>query len=191
MRTIADLEVGGGRVLVRAGLNVPLDDRPVADDARTLAALPTIDELRGRGVAIVFASHLGRPRGAHPSLSLRSWPSDCRSSPTRPWRSLRPSLATRCVAWPARLRRGREPAARESGPRRARISTLESKTTLTGRYRCERCARRYSRTKRVATASASSSSKPSPASACRASRAALEASRPPPRYAYTRARRPR
>src|SRR5579875_1912179 len=73
--TIDDLPVENRRVLVRADLNVPLagdlDGRPVvADDARLLAALPTIQELRGRGAAVILVSHLGRPHGPDATLSL-------------------------------------------------------------------------------------------------------------------------
>jgi phosphoglycerate kinase len=71
LRTIDDLDVAGRRVLLRADLNVPLADGRVADDARIVAALPTIEELRGRGAAIVLVSHLGRPHGVDPALSLR------------------------------------------------------------------------------------------------------------------------
>ena len=71
LRTIDDLDLGGWRVLLRADLNVPLKDGRVADDARILASLPTIEELRHRGCAIVLVSHLGRPHGVDAALSLR------------------------------------------------------------------------------------------------------------------------
>jgi phosphoglycerate kinase len=68
MRSIDDLDVAGRRVLVRADLNVPLGEGPagapvVADDTRIVAALATIEELRGRGARLVLVSHLGRPKG--------------------------------------------------------------------------------------------------------------------------------
>jgi phosphoglycerate kinase len=68
--SVRDAEVEGRRVLLRSDLNVPLDHGEVTDDTRIRASLPTIELLRDRGASIVLVSHLDRPKGPDPSLSM-------------------------------------------------------------------------------------------------------------------------
>ncbi|HSJ45276.1 MAG TPA: phosphoglycerate kinase [Euzebyales bacterium] len=61
--TLDGLDAAGRRVLVRADLNVPLENGRVTDDLRLEASLPTIHTLRDAGARVVLMSHLGRPKG--------------------------------------------------------------------------------------------------------------------------------
>lgn len=69
--TLDDLTVSGKRVLVRADLNVPMQDGAVADATRIERLAPTIAELRRKGAKVIVLSHFGRPKGTRdPSMSL-------------------------------------------------------------------------------------------------------------------------
>ncbi len=68
--TLDDVEVDGLKILVRADLNVPIDEGRVGDDFRIKAVLPTLERLVASGGDVTVCSHLGRPKGPDPAFSL-------------------------------------------------------------------------------------------------------------------------
>jgi phosphoglycerate kinase len=62
-KRMADLELRGKRVFIRADLNVPQDEAGnITDDTRIRASLPGIRLALDKGAAVMVTSHLGRPQ---------------------------------------------------------------------------------------------------------------------------------
>lgn len=61
--TLDNLDVAGRRVLVRADLNVPMQDGRITDATRIERLVPTIRELADKGAKVIVLSHFGRPKG--------------------------------------------------------------------------------------------------------------------------------
>src|SRR5919108_5161568 len=61
VRRMAEVDLRGKRVFIRADLNVPLEDGRITDDTRIRASVPGIKLALERGAAVMVTSHLGRP----------------------------------------------------------------------------------------------------------------------------------
>lgn len=70
-QTVRDVDVRGKRVFVRVDFNLPQDaSGQISDDSRMREALPTLHYLFERQAKVILCSHLGRPKGVDPKLSL-------------------------------------------------------------------------------------------------------------------------
>lgn len=70
-RTVRDIDVEGKKVLVRCDFNVPLDGQEITDDRRITESIPTLHYLLEHSASLILMSHLGRPKGPSPELSLK------------------------------------------------------------------------------------------------------------------------
>ena len=72
VKRMADLDLGGRRVLIREDLNAPIKDGRVVSDKRLRAAVPTLELALSSGARVMVLSHLGRPKEGQfdPAYSL-------------------------------------------------------------------------------------------------------------------------
>ena len=65
-------DLTGKVALTRVDFNVPMADGKITDDTRLVAAVETVNALRGAGAKVALLSHFGRPKGTRdPSMSLK------------------------------------------------------------------------------------------------------------------------
>jgi phosphoglycerate kinase len=62
-KTIEGMDFAGKRVLLRADLNVPVQDGKVTDATRIERVVPTIRQIIKQGGKAILISHFGRPKG--------------------------------------------------------------------------------------------------------------------------------
>ncbi len=72
MLHFSDLNVTDQTVLIREDFNVPMQNGHISNEARLVAALPTLKMAIEKGAKVIVLSHLGRPEEGHfdPQFSL-------------------------------------------------------------------------------------------------------------------------
>ena len=114
-RTLDELvpTAAGKRVLLRADLNVPVQDGRITDRTRIERLAPTIRELADKGGRVIVCSHFDRPKGKRvPEMSLKPMaealaarrsaapsPSPTTASARRPRPRPRRCRTARCCCW--------------------------------------------------------------------------------------------
>ena len=70
--SLKELQIKDKKILMRVDFNVPIDKQGhITDDSRIAASLPSIRYILDHGGAVILMSHLGRPKGVDPKLSLK------------------------------------------------------------------------------------------------------------------------
>ena len=71
-RTVEKFEIAHKRVVIRADLNVPMQNQIILNAERLHSILPTVEYCLRQNAEVVLVSHLGRPKGRRdPKFSLR------------------------------------------------------------------------------------------------------------------------
>ena len=65
-KKLSDQQVSGKTVLIRADMNVPINNGVITDDTRIHASLASIRFCLERGASVIVMSHLGRPKAGDP-----------------------------------------------------------------------------------------------------------------------------
>ena len=70
MRSIKDADISKKRIIVRCDFDVPVENGKIQDYSRIRNTIPTLKLLPDRDASLLLISHLGRPKGSDPALSL-------------------------------------------------------------------------------------------------------------------------
>ena len=71
MTTVDQIDFKNKKAIIRVDFNVPLnEENRVTDPTRIMAAKPTLEAVLAQGGSCILMSHLGRPKGITPGLSL-------------------------------------------------------------------------------------------------------------------------
>ncbi len=61
--SLADADLQGKRVLVRAGFDIPMEEGRITDESRIVSVMPTIRFVLDHGGSIILIAHQDRPKG--------------------------------------------------------------------------------------------------------------------------------
>ena len=92
-RTLDQADVKNKRVLLRADLNVPMENGKVSDATRIARTMPTILEIADKGGKVILLSHFGRPKEPNPKDSLKADRKSTRLNSSHIQKSRMPSSA--------------------------------------------------------------------------------------------------
>src|SRR3954471_6320966 len=70
-QTLDSAKLSGKRVVLRVGLNVPMENGKITDATRIERIVPTIMEIGDKGGKVILLAHFGRPKGRDPKESLK------------------------------------------------------------------------------------------------------------------------
>tara|TARA_A100001234_G_scaffold187695_1_gene172435 strand:+ start:214 stop:1401 length:1188 start_codon:yes stop_codon:yes gene_type:complete len=72
IKTLNDYNIANKKILVRADLNIPIENGKISDNSRLISAIPTIKTIKSLGGITILISHFGRPGGLYKEqLSLK------------------------------------------------------------------------------------------------------------------------
>lgn len=63
LRTLTGADIGGKKILLRAGFDVEIEHGTVTDASRIVALVPTMTYVLERGASLIIMAHQGRPKG--------------------------------------------------------------------------------------------------------------------------------